>query len=32
VLTDSWNPVALWGSAVEERWREESRMMLEAGM
>jgi hypothetical protein len=27
-ITDSWNPVATWGTAVERRWREESRKML----
>ena len=32
ILTDSRNPVMLWSAAVEERWREESYMMLRPGM
>ena len=29
VVTDSLNPIALWSAAVERRWREESRRMLQ---
>ena len=30
-LTDSRSPVLLWNAAIEQRWREESKMILAGG-